>query len=542
MSHCLKWRSGAIEVASGLIAFNLLYGRLQRCLFLLYPHLVFSHFYLAFASVLSLSAAFLDVHGELGTTNTQHLSLFMFDLDNDGQFDFDPYSQGSGSLAILSAMQQMADSTDSPPLALVASPTDDIESQASSWKGKGVSRPMPIPPAPAADPHDLFDMNGATSSHNDRHFYSFSPFSPSSSITCASPIDQEDEPHQASSWKGKDIVPIGSPASMHDPHDIFDMSEAASSHAFPSFSSRFSPVFTSPIDSIEQPSTSMEHDDASGSTGKGKGKEKEQPPTLPPLTFSPTEFGYVHANWPSPTVTDTVAGPSSYGSRDTAGPSSYNSLAPLDLISVPAPPAPVLSTPTVSARPLSRRRSLPSLTATPNAKSKFRLKAHSSSLARRLLFRKYDGDACPTPPSSPTDGRDLDLGAGTCFAPWRNDSALALEYDYFPALKGRTNSSPFPVSALDLIPVSTADVFDPIPLFVPNYFDDVLPRELRVYIMVALISVHEADHARALRDGQWTVAKASSSRNKWVGRDKALRELVRFSRVSELTSLCSPFE
>jgi F-box/leucine-rich repeat protein 2/20 len=85
-------------------------------------------------------------------------------------------------------------------------------------------------------------------------------------------------------------------------------------------------------------------------------------------------------------------------------------------------------------------------------------------------------------------------------------------------------------------------VFDPIPLFVPNYFDDVLPRELRVYIMVALISVHEADHARALRDGQWTVAKASSSRNKWVGRDKALRELVRFSRVSELTSLCSPFE
>ncbi|KAF8204417.1 hypothetical protein K438DRAFT_1580350 [Mycena galopus ATCC 62051] len=307
------------------------------------------------------------------------------------------------------------------------------------------------------------------------------------------------------------------------------MSEASSSHAFPSFSSRFSPVCTSPIDSIEQPSTSIEHEDSSEPAGKGKGKEKEQPPTLPPLTFSPTEFGYVHTNWPSPAV---VASPSSYNSH--AEPSSYSSLAPLDLISSPAPPPPVLSTRTLpsAARPLSRRRSLPSLATAPNGKSKFRLKA-PSTLARRLLFRKYDGDACPTPPSSPTDGRELDLGAGTCFAPWRNDYALALEYQDLPALKGRPAFSPFPLSALDLIPTINGDVFDPIPIFVVNYFDEVLPRELRVHIMLALIAVHEADHARALRDGQWTVAKASSSKNKWVGRDKALRELVRFSRVSK---------
>ncbi|KAJ7654152.1 RNI-like protein [Mycena rosella] len=127
----------------------------------------------------------------------------------------------------------------------------------------------------------------------------------------------------------------------------------------------------------------------------------------------------------------------------------------------------------------------------------------------------------------------LDSGAGNCFAPWRNDSALALEYKSLPAFKPRAQSLPFPVSALDLIPTTTADVFAPIRLFVPNYFDDVLPQELRVHIMISLIAVHEADHARALRDGQWTVAKASSSRNKWVGRDKALRELVRFSRVSK---------
>ncbi|KAJ7492144.1 hypothetical protein FB451DRAFT_1021797 [Mycena latifolia] len=264
---------------------------------------------------------------------------------------------------------------------------------------------------------------------------------------------------------------------------------------------------------------------------KGKGKEKEQPPTLPPLTFSPTDFDHVHATWRAPAVLEENAGPSSYTSA-TAGPSSYTSLAPLDLISVPTPPAPVMSTPTTAPRPLSRRRSLPSLN---GGKSKFRMKVNSSTLARKLLFRKYDGDACPTPPSSPTDGHTLDLGAGNCFAPWRNDSALALELEYksMPALKSRAQSLPFPVNALDLIPASTADVFSPIKLVIPNYFDDVLPRELRVHVMLSLIAVHETDHARALKDGQWSVTKASSSRNKWVGRDKALRELVRFSRVSK---------
>ncbi|KAJ7146258.1 hypothetical protein C8R44DRAFT_599494 [Mycena epipterygia] len=298
------------------------------------------------------------------------------------------------------------------------------------------------------------------------------------------------------------------------------MSEAASSQAFSSFSSRFSPVFASPIDSIEQPSTSMGHE--------GKGKEKETPPTLPPLTFSPLGSD---ANWHTQAVLEETVGPSSYSSPATAGPSSYNSLAPLDLISVPAPPAPALTTPAAPPRPLPHHRSLPSLT--PNARSKFRMKVNSSTLARKLLFKKYDGDACPTPPSSPMDGRGPDLGAGSCFAPWRNDSALALEYQSLPVLKTRTNSLPFPISALDLIPVSTADVFAPIPLVVQNYFDDVLPQELRVYIMLSLIVVHEADHARAVRDGKWTVTKASSSRNKWVGRDKALRELVRLSRVSK---------
>ncbi|KAJ6519425.1 hypothetical protein C8R45DRAFT_885911 [Mycena sanguinolenta] len=433
----------------------------------------------------------------------------MFDLDND---NFDPYSDLGNTQPLLLAMQQIPD-TDAPSF---ASPTDHLQCQDASWKGKGVSRPVPIPAASAADPHDTFDVGGASSSHSGYEFYA--AFSPSSSITC----DGTDaESHEAASWKGKDV---GGSSSMHDPHDIFDMTEPSSGHAFPSFSSRFSLICPSPIDSIEQPSTSMEHDGSeSTGKGKGKGKEKEQPPTLPPLTFSPTEFGYAHTNWPSPVTVD-AAGPSSYG------PSSYGSLAPLDLISPPALPPPVHSTPPSPVRAVCRRRSLPSFATTPNTKPKFRLRA-PSTVARRLLFRKYDGDTCPTPPSSPTDGRDLELGAGTCWAPWRNDYALALEYQDqdMPGLKGR----PFPISALDLIPSINGDVFNPIPLFVPNYFDDILPRELRVSIFLALVVVHEADHTRALRDGQWTVAKASSSKNKWVGRDKALRELVRFSRVSK---------
>ncbi|KAJ7292807.1 F-box domain-containing protein [Mycena rebaudengoi] len=407
----------------------------------------------------------------------------MSQIDNDGPFfEFDPYE---GSIGLTSAMQRMPE-TELPPLVystsdgeaqLPAEPIQDL-----IWKGKGVSKPMPIrSPVPTSDPHDLFDISSAA---------------------------------------------------------------GTSSHSHPAFSSFTPSLCYTPIDSIEQSPTSVEHDgfsesplDSSLVTGKGKGKEKEQPPTLPPLTFSPTEFGYGHTNWPSPST----------------GPSSYSSLAPLDLIA-PTPPPPVLQVSSPSSSPgpsLPRRRSLPTLAASPRAVSKFRLKVKAhGNLARKLLFRKYDGDACPTPPSSPTESIDtqlLDWGSGNCLAPWRTDSKLsrlpvefplALEYQSLPSPpgplsgKGRTQSSPLPFSALDLIPSSTSDIFVPIPLIIPNHFD-ILPEELRLSILISLIAVHEADHARALRNEQWTVVKASSSRNRWIGRDKAVRELVRFSRVSK---------
>ncbi|THV06593.1 RNI-like protein, partial [Dendrothele bispora CBS 962.96] len=100
-------------------------------------------------------------------------------------------------------------------------------------------------------------------------------------------------------------------------------------------------------------------------------------------------------------------------------------------------------------------------------------------------------------------------------------------------LKGRSNSSPLPLSALDFIPVSEDDVFVPIPFVVRNYFDEMLPRELQLQVFSALIALHERDHLRTIARGSWTVIKASSSKNRWVGKERGVRELVKLSRVSK---------
>ncbi|KAF9055955.1 RNI-like protein, partial [Panaeolus papilionaceus] len=98
--------------------------------------------------------------------------------------------------------------------------------------------------------------------------------------------------------------------------------------------------------------------------------------------------------------------------------------------------------------------------------------------------------------------------------------------------KTRSKSSPYPTSALDFIPVTSSDVFQPLPLIIRNYFDLILPRELRLAILRSLIHVHEADLQRAIEEGRFNMAKAASSRGRWVGRDKGIRELFKLSRVS----------
>ncbi|KDQ14521.1 hypothetical protein BOTBODRAFT_109910 [Botryobasidium botryosum FD-172 SS1] len=63
-----------------------------------------------------------------------------------------------------------------------------------------------------------------------------------------------------------------------------------------------------------------------------------------------------------------------------------------------------------------------------------------------------------------------------------------------------------------------------------NHFDNRLPRELKLGIFSTLVDSYEIEHARDIREGRWTTARAG--KEKWVGRDAGLKELVKISRVS----------
>ena len=103
--------------------------------------------------------------------------------------------------------------------------------------------------------------------------------------------------------------------------------------------------------------------------------------------------------------------------------------------------------------------------------------------------------------------------------------------------KGRSHSSPFPKSVFDVVPqVELGDGIMSLPIYARNLFDEMLPRELRVRVFSALISLHEADLEEQKSSGKWSVLAASSSKNRWVGRSRAMRELVKLSRVGILDS------
>ena len=78
-----------------------------------------------------------------------------------------------------------------------------------------------------------------------------------------------------------------------------------------------------------------------------------------------------------------------------------------------------------------------------------------------------------------------------------------------------------------------------------SLFDELLPREVKLTIFAWLVWVHEMDHERLvtanLEDAiaktksgsiKWTAHKAGTARNKWVGKDRGIRELVKLGRVS----------
>jgi F-box and leucine-rich repeat protein 2/20 len=374
-----------------------------------------------------------------------------------------------------------------------------------------------------------------------------------------------------------------------DEPDIFSLSFASAEFSSPS--SRYDPLpsleFQTSQLAIHNGIEETIEREALNESGIEKGKAREQPPTLPPLSFSPGQFSYSSTEWSS------EAGPSSYSSGYSSigdREPSPGSPSPMDRASDSAPSTPAPSPVPVSSAALRRRtisnvsrRSLRSLStpSLPKMKVKFTTsKGAPRTLARKLLFRKSPS-ASPRPPSAELHssitenslGSDLsDLNyiiPGNCLIPWAREaqprSPLAspvvetnsvwgvVDSQPVPRIprlvqpvtirtKGRAYSSPLPLSstvsslplpsaAFDYVPLAPADVFQEPPLPQLSYFDDWLPHELKVQVFASLIDLFGEEFEKRTAGGKWTANKASSSRNKWVSRDRGVRELFKLSRV-----------
>lgn len=406
--------------------------------------------------------------------------------------------------------------------------------------------------------------------------------------TIALEMDGQDVSVVPEDGKGKGVSkPVPIRLQINSMRDNFDMGSSTGgcvsqpgtsyAHSSPLTSSAFD--INTPLDDIYQrlmipgqedpvpiPGSFDDESQIASASLLDKGKAKDLAPTLPPLQFSPTEFGYSKADWPSPELIAPTSGPSSYGSG-------YGTVIESNINLTLAPDNDSLSQNVIRRMP-SRRRSFSNLSthstrsmaalSMSRVKVKFGTSKGPGNLARKFLFRSRPGSSASSPPPTPgiiTSGanvfdREFAVGQGNCLMPWRNDYKsqagdvppvpylnleAKLDQQTLPIyrrrhnavdLKGnrRTYSSPLPLSALDIIPTVLTDVFTPIPIISRNYFDEMLPRELRLRVLTSLVALHEAEHDRAVKEGDWTVMQAS--KNRWVGKDKAVRELVKFSRVS----------
>lgn len=103
-----------------------------------------------------------------------------------------------------------------------------------------------------------------------------------------------------------------------------------------------------------------------------------------------------------------------------------------------------------------------------------------------------------------------------------------LQYElpsYHPKLKGRSYSAPLPVSVHAETQL--------IPLVPRNYFDRDLPKEIHLAILKAIVDMAETAYIQQAESQYWSVERASALRNRWVGRRKGMRELVKLGRVSK---------
>ncbi|KAH9932005.1 RNI-like protein [Epithele typhae] len=287
-------------------------------------------------------------------------------------------------------------------------------------------------------------------------------------------------------------------------------------------------------------------------------------------------------------VSPQTAGPSSYGSGFVSiSTDSTRSIRRSDAtppVSPAAEASPSAEVAHVARRPrsLSSLRSTRSLSAVSVRKMKTRLVTNKApgTIARKLLFkRRTDSSSSDDAGAirSPSARRVVDteahggveLGRGSCFMPWARDlkactsppqgTLVDIDVGLVTPLtpvspiyrigqpagtlrtKGRSYSSPFPLptaatdtvgaSPLDVVPLAPADISEPIIVNIPDYFDEWLPRELRLRVLVAFVDLYDEEHAEMVAGTKWSAGRAGQSRNRWVGREKGIRELLKLSRV-----------
>ncbi|KAG6851378.1 hypothetical protein H0H93_005776 [Arthromyces matolae] len=436
-------------------------------------------------------------------------------------FHFDSYDESDllnmpASDAILSQVNMSAN--DSEIIAQVSSHNEDtlaIQDEEQTRKGKTVQRSLPIPVPTTSAEFDGYPASIASTSH--------SSTSSADLLTPLTPPYHENYTCNGQRSRGTLVL-----------HEDFEGTD-----------------FPLPVSSW-------------------KGKERELPPVLPPLAFSPTEFTYLP---PTLSIGSPSSGPSSYNSSILQSPhtTTDNPTASQEII-IPAllPPSTSQEFPQ-SSQPIYRPRSLSDISlqspgslaahSNPQLSTKSTLPGSSSNLARKFLSKKSDAEACNLNQLSSQavvhclETRAADNASGLwCTTGLKVDeldatiarlSHLQIQANYAYSLHapfnhvtqaqfGSSQSLPFPLSSpLDIVPPAR-DFFVPIRMITKNYFDDYLPRELRLRIFEALLHLHEGDHLRLVRQGRWSVAKASSSRNRWVGRDRGVCEIVKLSRASTI--------
>ena len=373
-------------------------------------------------------------------------------------------------------------------------------------------------------------------------------------------------------------------------YDLFESSPTvvspSSSRAYASSSSStaFSPSsysFSSPrfddsryrqrspsVESMEQLDASDIESSSFDSPPSSKGKERESFPFLPPLTFSLIQLNSDRGFLPTPSQS-----PYDRPSRNDRHSPLLSAKQVLPILSPTTESSSernLQDGQEVAIHPISRSQSFSNLTqpipVPPGASLDRPSMVGPSQIPSNLslIFERRDNPlnskfsdkpteaSTPATPISTPIITDLESGDGSTTA-WYTvpnpyglpivrtqptaipslPEHLRLNSSTRMLLKGQSHFtlSPPPFPALDFVPITSTDIFQSFPIVIQNYFDFSLPKELRLRIFRELVHVHEREHLRLVSSGRFTAIKASYSRNRWVGRDRGIRELFKLSRV-----------